>query len=393
MRSAREGLKILMAAGEVSGDLQGSHLACALLSRDPSLYLFGTGGPKMREAGVDLRIETTRYSSVGLSESLRFVRPLRGVLARMREIIASERPDAAILIDNHGFNMALAKFLNTARIPVVYYFPPQAWVGSWLFAGAIARRTNLIVSAFEREAAIYRHHGGRAVCVGHPLLDIAMPGPDPEARLRSLGVDPSVPLIAMMPGSRIQEVERLAGPMFGAARIIKSRIPDVRFLLPIASQHLKPVLEAALRASGNEADFTIIEADVYSCLSLCSLVLTTSGTSTLETALLGVPMVVAYRLHPVSYWLGRRLANTRYLAMPNLLLNNFVVPEILQGDVNAATLADEALGLLGDPVRMAAIRSQFATIPSLLGGTGALNRIADLVLGELEEIGQKNALN
>lgn len=104
-------------------------------------------------------------------------------------------------------------------------------------------------------------------------------------------------------------------------------------------------------------------------------------------------MVVAYRLHPVSYWLGRRLANTRYLAMPNLLLNNFVVPEILQGDVNAATLADEALGLLGDPVRMAAIRSQFATIPSLLGGTGALNRIADLVLGELEEIGQKNALN
>ncbi len=389
MRSAREGLKILMAAGEVSGDLQGSHLACALLARDSTLQLFGTGGPKMREAGVDLRIDTTRYSSVGLPESFRFLRPLRGVLARMREMIASERPDAAILIDNHGFNIALAKILNAAAIPVVYYFPPQAWVGSWLFAGAIARRTNLIVSAFEKEAAIYRHHGGRAICVGHPLLDIAKPGPDPEGKLLALGVDPSAPLIAMMPGSRIQEVERLAGPMFGAARIIKSRIPDVRFLLPIASQHLKPALEAALRSSGSEADFSFVERDVYSCLSRCSLVITTSGTSTLETALLGVPMVVAYRLHPVSYWLGRRLANTRYLAMPNLLLNNFVVPEILQGDVNAATLAEAALDLLGNPDRMEAIRSQLATLPSLLGGTGALNRIAELMLGELAETGQK----
>ncbi|NOJ58236.1 hypothetical protein HK404_37405, partial [Myxococcus xanthus] len=148
------------------------------------------------------------------------------------------------LIDNHGFNLAVARFLKRENIPVIYYFPPQVWVASSLFAGGVVRNTRLIISAFEKEAKIYRRHGGRAVSPGHPLLDIVKPGPDPSSVLRKLGIDEALPVMALMPGSRRQEVERLAGLMFEAAAIIKRRIPAMQFVLPVASHHLKPRLQA-----------------------------------------------------------------------------------------------------------------------------------------------------
>ena len=380
---AGKALRILMAAGEVSGDMQGGFLAKALRARDETLFLYGSGGPKMKAAGVDLRIDATQFSTVGVLEAVRFVAPLRRVLRHLQSIIRADRPDAAILIDNHGFNLMLARFLKKEKIPVIYYFPPQAWVASCLFAGGIARNTDLIISSFETEAAIYRRHGGRAVSLGHPLLDIAKPGPNPSEVLARLGLDASRPLMALMPGSRSQEVERLAGPMFGAATIIQRRMPGMQFLLPVASPQLKPRLQEIREQVGCSAEICYLEEEIYTCLSRCDLVMTTTGTSTLEAALLGVPMVAAYRLHPISVWLGRMFASTRYVAMPNLLLNEYVVPEILQRAVTADRLAEAALEILDSPGRQAAMRSRFRELPGMLGEVGVLDRVAELILSEV----------
>ncbi len=377
----KNGAKILMVAGEVSGDMQGSFLARALLAREPGLRLYGTGGARMKAAGVDLRIETTQFSSIGLSAALQFLAPLRRVLKKLRAIVRDDRPDVAILIDNHGFNLLVAKFLKKENIPVIHYFPPQVWVASSLFAGGVIRNTRLIISAFEKEAEIYRQHGGRAVSLGYPLLDIVKPGPDPSSVLRRLGVDESQPVMALMPGSRRQEVERLAGVMLEAAALIKRRIPAMQFLLPVASHHLKPRLQEICKQVGCEIHY--VEKEVYSCLSRCALVLTATGTATLEAALLGVPMVAVYRVDPLSYWLARRFAITQFVAMPNILLNDFVVPEIFQRDVTAQNLAQAALEILESPARAESIREQFRRLPEILGGEGVLERVAELVLKEV----------
>jgi len=372
-----------MAAGEVSGDMQGSFLAKALLSRDQTLHLFGVGGPKMKAAGVDLRIDATPFSTVGVLEAVRFIVPLRRVLRHVQAIVRANRPDAAILIDNHGFNLLLARFLKKEEIPVISYFPPQAWIASSLFAGGVVRNTELIISSLEKEAAIYRRHGGRAVSLGHPLLDIAKPGPNSETVLARLGIDRSRPLVALMPGSREQELERLAGPMFGAAAIIQKRIPGMQFILPVAAPHLKARLQEIHREVRCSEEICYLDADIYTCLSRCDLVITTTGTSTLEAALIGVPMVAAYRVNPLSALLGRMFASTQFVAMPNLLLGEFVVPEILQREVTAERLAQAALEILDDPKRQATMRKRFRELPAMLGEEGVLERVAELVLNEV----------
>ena len=366
--------------------MQGSFLAKALLARDDTLRIFGMGGPKMEAAGVDLRIDATLLSTVGVIEAMRFVAPLRRVLRRVKEMILLDRPDAAILIDNHGFNLMLAKFLKKQGIPVIYDFPPQAWVASCVFAGGIVRNSDLIISAFESEAAVYRQHrgygGGRAVSLGHPLLDIVRPGPDADAVLEGLGIDLSRPLMALMPGSRQQELERLGRPMFGAAAIIKREMPAMQIILPVAAAPLRSRLQAIQRECGCSEPICYIEEDIYTCLSRCNLLITSTGTATLEAALLGVPMVTAYKLNPITVWLARMTSKARRIAMPNLLLEDDIVPEIIQRDVTAERLAVEALKILRNPSRQAAMRKRFRELPGILGEEGALDRIADLILNE-----------
>lgn len=365
--------------------MQGSFLAQALLAREKALHLYGIGGPKMKAVGVDLRLDVTQFSTVGVVEAMRFMIPLRRSLRRIREMILADRPDAAILIDNHGFNLLLAKFLKKEKIPVIYYFPPQAWVASCVFARGIVRNSDLIISAFESEAVVYRQHGGRAVSLGHPLLDIVKPGPDPDAVLARLGLDLSRPLMALMPGSRQQELESLAGPMFGAAAIIKRRIPTMQFILPIAAAPLRSRLEAIQRACGCSEEIRYLDSDIYTCLSRCSLLLTSSGTATLEAALLGVPMVVAYRLNPITITLARLFSKANRIAMPNLLLEADVIPELMQRDVTPERLAAVALEILEDPARQEAMRKSFRQLPAILGEGGAIDRVADLVLKEISE--------
>jgi lipid-A-disaccharide synthase len=376
-------MKVLMMAGEVSGDYQGSFLARALREQRPDVELFGTGGAHMRGAGVELRHEMAHLSSVGFLEPVRHVFPLKSIYRDMTRLVRSERPDLAVLIDNPGFNLAVGKVLKSLGVPVVFYFPPQIWVGPFLFARTVARISRVVISAFPREAEIYRsRYGANAVSYGHPLLDIVKTGPDPDEALRRSGLDPSRPVMALMPGSRAQEIKELGAPMLQAAKIIAQRQPAMQFILPLAAGHVRAPVEAVLRESGMTGQVTLIEGDSYTCLSRCEVVLACSGTATLELALLQVPMVVAYRLDPLSHWLARRLSLTPYVAMPNVLLNDWVVPEIIQHRLTGEHFADCALKLIEDPALSAQLRRSLAAIPSHLGSPGAVSRAAARIIEE-----------
>jgi lipid-A-disaccharide synthase len=371
-----------MAAGEVSGDHQGAHLARAILKLDPGANLFGTGGEQMRAAGGDVRVQTVRFGCVGIQESLRYVRPLRRVMRELRGIVRSQRPDLAVLIDNEGFNTVLARFLLAQGVPFISYFPPQVWMwGRWR-ARSIARRATAIISVFSEEAEIYRRHGARVACFGHPLLDVVRPEADWRRVSRELQLDPAAPWIALMPGSRSQEVQALARPMLDAARLLKERHTDLEFVLPLAADYLREEIQAAVQESGMEPHVTILSEYRYACLSRCSLLLTASGTATLEAALLGVPMVAAYRVAPLTAFIAKRLVNVRFIAMPNILLKEAVVPELVQHETTAERFAAESLAILENPECRAAMSRKLVRVRRLLGPEGALEKAASLILAE-----------
>lgn len=373
-------LRIFMAAGEVSGDRQAAHLARALLRQDPYVTLYGSGGDRMREAGVDIRVHTSRYGSVGFQESLRFIRPLRRVLGELRSLLLLEPPDIAVLVDNEGFNGLLARFLHKEGIPFIYYFPPQVWLwGEWR-ARAIAQRAQSIITAFEAEAAIYRREGGNVACFGHPLLDIVKTEPNRDALLASFGITPAHRTIALMPGSRFQELDQLLKRMLGAIRIIKRVQPDLQVIIPLAASHLSHQIQEGLAREEMTDDVTIIDRHIYTCLSACEMAMLSSGTATLEAALLGVPMVVAYRVQPITFFLARKLVKVPFIAMPNILLGEKVVPELVQDDVTPEHLAAEALHIIETESYSKAMRSRLSQVRALLGTEGVLERAADFVL-------------
>jgi lipid-A-disaccharide synthase len=298
-------------------------------------------------------------------------------------LVRSEKPDLAVLVDSEHFNGHVAAFLNQQRIPFVYYFPPQVWLwGRWR-ARAVAKRSRLIIPAFLAEVDIYRSKGGRVQWCGHPLLDLVKPEENHREILLKLGMNPSLPIMAIMPGSRVQELEELAPAMLAAASRIKQRHPQLQLILPVAAPHLRPRLQKEIAVAQLTADIKIIEQQhVYTCLSRCEVVMLSSGTATLEVALLGVPMVVAYRVKPLTYFVARRVVSTRFIAMPNILLDEPVVPELIQKDLSVERLVTETLDILENTDRRNWMRNHLQRIPPLLGTQGAIGRAASLVLDE-----------
>lgn len=376
-------MKMLIMAGEVSGDYQASFLVRALRARLPDIELAGTGGAHMKEAGVELSHEMAHLSSVGFLEPIRHVLPLRGIYRDITRLVREERPDLAVLVDNQGFNLAIGKVLHSLGVPVVFYFPPQIWVGAGLFAPSVARIGRVVISAFPREAEIYRdRYRANAVSYGHPLLDIVRTSADPDGALRRAGLDPSRPLMGLMPGSRRQEVKELGSAMLEAAAVVKRRLPSMQFALPLADEYMREPVRRLLDESGMTRDVALVGGGAYDLLSRCSVVLTCSGTATLELALLRVPMVVTYRLDPVSHWFARKLAVTPHVAMPNVLLEDRVVPEIMQYRMTGGHFAEHALEILENPAKSAEIRRRLAEIPAHLGEHGAVGRAADRIVEE-----------
>lgn len=384
--------RIFIAAGEVSGDRQAAYLARAILSHNRHVQLYGSGGEKMIEAGIEIRVRTSHLGCVGFQEALRYLHPLRRVMSEIRSMIRSDPPDMAVLVDNEGFNGLLSRFLHSEGIPFIYYFPPQVWFwGEWR-ARAVATRAHAIIAAFADEAAIYRREGGQVRWFGHPLIDIVKTEPGAGKIFDSLGMDSARRTIAIMPGSRFQELHQMVPAMLGAAQILLTKHPELQIILPLAAPHLRSALEKQIMRAGMSGLVTVVEDHIYTLLSKCEMVLLSSGTATLELALLGIPMVVAYRVKPLTYLLGKHLLKVRFLSMPNILLGERAVPELLQEDVTAERLALEAISILDRPERANTIREKLGTIRSMLGERGVLDRAASFILNEVTQIRERNRL-
>jgi lipid-A-disaccharide synthase len=266
---------------------------------------------------------------------------------------------------------------------VVFFFPPQVWLwGRWRLPLVLPLATR-VLSAFREEAEIYQAAGADSLWVGHPLRDAVRVNDDPVAALRRVGLDPTRPLVALMPGSREQEIRDLCGPILGAARLLQQRNPALQFAIPLATEELRADVESAARQSGLHST-VIYNPESYAVLSRAMVVLQCSGTATVEVGLLGIPSVIAYRCRPLYYSVGRRLMRVKFIGMVNILLDEAVQPEFFQKDVDPQHLADEVWSLLTNETRRRHIQSRLSRLPEVLGPTGVMKRAAHAVMELVE---------
>jgi lipid-A-disaccharide synthase len=373
--------RIMIVAGEASGDLHGADLVSEILARDPGCDPFGIAGERMRAAGVRALIRTEDITGLGFAELASTIRRTLGALSQLNAMLRSERPDLVILIDFAEFNMSLAGAAKRAGVPVLYYITPQVWAWRRGRVSRIIERTDRLAVVLPFEAEIYAAAGERVTFVGHPLLDRVEPAQDRAATLKRHGLPALRPLLALLPGSRRGEVRYLLRPMVEAARVLEAD----HGLVPVIA--LAPTLTLAqLREEGrvNLDGIRVIEGDTYSIVAASELALAASGTATLETALLGCPMVVAYKMSPLTYALARILVRgVDFIAMPNILAGRKVVPELIQGQVNPRNLVRAAENLMVEPLRTET-REALLGLRARLGEPGAAARVAAIALDMME---------
>lgn len=372
------GPTIMLVAGEASGDLHGATLARALRALRPGCRLVGMGGTGMAREGVELLADVTTAAAAGGTEAVRRVPLLLRAFRRLRAAVErSPRPAAIVLIDFPEFNLRLARVARRAGVPVVYFIPPQIWAWRGRRIRTIRRLVSLVLAVFPFELPIYRGAGVPVEFVGHPLLDLLAGAPARAEARRQLGVDPSAPVVGLLPGSRREEVERLLPVMREAMGRVTLARPETRFVLGLA-----PTVEPAAVARHLEAGppVAVVVQRSHAVMRAADLLLVSSGTATLEAALLGTPMIVAYRLSSASELMVRFLVRVPWMSLVNLTLGRCVVPELYQGALTGERLADEALRLFGDAAALEAQREAFRELGGQLGAPGVGARAARLVL-------------
>lgn len=364
--------RILICSGETSGDLYGAELVRHLARGDSRLEVFGLGGDRLAAQGADLLAHARDLAVVGLLEVVTHLRRIRRVFKRVLAEVDRRRPDAAVLIDYPDFNLRLARELKARAIPVVYYVSPQVWAWRRGRLRAIRETVTRMLVIFPFEEALYREAGIPVSFVGHPLVELARPAPEPAAVLRELGLDPARPLVALLPGSRAQEIAHHLPRLAATVELLRSRRPDLQFALALApsldAAHVSPRLDGL--------PIRLVSGRTHALLSASTAAIVASGTATVEAALMGAPMVVVYRLSPLTYALGRRFVDVPHFAMVNLIAGRRLVPEIIQRDFTPARTAAEVLSLLEDEGLRKRILEGLEEVRSRLGGPGASARAA-----------------
>jgi lipid-A-disaccharide synthase len=377
-------VKLALVAGEASGDNLGGGLLRALHARQPALAAFGVAGPRMVEAGCEAWVASEELAIMGLAEILRH---LPRLLRLRRDLVArllQARPDVFVGIDSPEFNLRVAAQLKAQGIPTVQYVSPQVWAWRQGRVRTIGQSVDLVLCVLPFESRFYDAHDVRAVFVGHPLADrIPLESPAGPARA-ALGLDAGAPTVAVLPGSRRGEVARLGGPFASTLAWVHERRPDIRFVAPMANAAVRAMFEHSLVQHAPGVPVTVVDGRAQEALAAADAVLVASGTATLETALIKRPMVVAYRLAPLTAWLmrGMKLMKAEYFAQPNLLAGRQVVPEYLQEDVRPGVLGPALLAQLERPDH-AELIATFTSIHQALR-CDASARAADAIL-ELQQ--------
>jgi lipid-A-disaccharide synthase len=367
----------MVVAGEASGDHHGAALCRALAEQAPGARVFGMGGPAMAAAGAQLLADVSRRAVVGASEAVGGVPALYRTYRRLRGELERQRPAALVVIDFPEFNLRLAAAAQRIGVPVIYFVPPQIWAWRGWRMRTIRRLVSLVLAVFPFEPALYRAAGVRVEFVGHPLLDTLAGAPPRAAARAELALPADALVIGLLPGSRRAEVSRMAPLLAATACRIASVYPGARFVVGLA-----PTVDAGL-LTGNPGTtaMQVVSDRAYTVMRAADVLLVTSGTATLEAALLGTPMVVGYRVSLVTEALGHWLLRVPWISLANIILGRGAVPEFFErSSTTDDRLADAVLALLRDAPAREAQRAAFREVAALLGEPGVGTRAARLVL-------------
>jgi lipid-A-disaccharide synthase len=395
---------VCLVAGEPSGDLHAAGLVAALRRLCPGTRFTGIGGRHLQDAEVDLLYHTDTLAFMGFTEVVRHIPHLLRVMGEVRRFLTRERPELVVLVDYPGFNLRLAPYARAAGCRVLYYISPQIWAWHEQRVVALARSIDLLACVlpfepdfYERMRSVYGE-APEVRFVGHPLLDTAVAG-DAEVLRRELLIPPGAELLALLPGSRRQEIGQLLPAMAGAVAILRTRRPDLFPVLCAAPGIPREIYARILSRTGiglapalpsgterrPEEGIVVVGGRTYDVVGAARGAMVASGTATLETGLLGTPMVIAYRLNPISWRIGRSRVRVPHIGLVNLVAGERIVPELLQEGVASQALAESLGPLLEEGAERERVRTALAEVRHRLGRPGAAERTARLALGLLEE--------
>jgi lipid-A-disaccharide synthase len=374
--------KILIIAGEASGDLHGSNLVKAMKDKDPSLVFYGVGSRNMRDAGVSMLADASEISVVGATEVLTHIGAICRVYTKLKRFLREERPDLVILIDFPDFNILIGKAARKLGVPILYYISPQVWAWRKGRVNTLAKLVTAMMVVFPFEVDLYRDAGVDVRFVGHPLADVVMSAYTREGARAFLGIARDRRTIALLPGSRKQEIMHLLPDMLKAAAILRGRFPDVQFVLPVAPTLAHGLVERYVAESG--VPVRIIDGQVYDVLRASDAAIVTSGTATLETGLMAVPMVIVYRISRLSYLIGRLFIHVKHIGLVNIVAGRTVVPELIQDDVTPEKIAGAIETLLADQGKHKQVENDLRQVRVKLGEGGASSRAASVARELLE---------
>jgi len=376
------GPRVMIVAGEASGDAIAAGLIDAVREQRPGARFEGVAGPRMEAAGCRALYPSDRLAVVGLTEVLRHFGDIREVFNGLKRRLREDPPDLLVCVDLPDFNLRLARVAKRAGVPVVYYVSPQVWAWRRGRVRGIGRVVDHMLVIFPFEMEVYEAAGVPVTYVGNPIVERLAEVPDRQAARERLGLAAEAPVVALLPGSRRSEVLRMAPVLLEAAELLEPRFPGIRFVLPVAGPEVAQVLDEVQAEMGPAGLVRCDDSITATAAADCAAV--TSGTATLETAVVGTPLIVLYKLSPVTFWLARRLVRVSYIGMVNLIAGREVAPELIQGDAEPQTVAETLAELLEDPHRREKARAELAGVRETLGHEPS-RRAAEVVAGFLAD--------
>lgn len=364
----------MLVAGEASGDQHAANLFLELKKLIPSVKGFGMGGANMRNAGIDIRYDSSEIAVIGLDGLIRQYPKIRKALMFMRKTVCVEQPGLLICVDYKEFNFKLARYAKACGVKVLFYVSPQFW--AWR-PGRVKKYGQVVdhmAVIFPFEVPFYEKHGIPVSYVGHPLADMVHLAKTKAETLNGLNLDASKPIIGLLPGSRAGEVKRLLPMMLESAEILRKLFPGIQFIVAQAATVENDQIKTILNPEGSR--YCLIKTGIYDAIHCCDAVVTTSGTATLEVALLGIPMVITYKVSPITYLIGRLLVNIPFIGLPNIIMGKSIVREFVQHYATPAAISDEVNKILSNKKYAAEMSRNLAEVKKKLGKGGSTEKLA-----------------
>jgi lipid-A-disaccharide synthase len=369
--------KICFSAGESSGDSHTANLYLELKKNFPKLNAIGMGGAKMSQAGISICFDSSKIAVIGAVEVIKHYFEIRRALKTMQHLLLNERPDLLICVDYKEFNYQLAKFAKKNGIKVLFYVSPQVWAWRKNRVKKYGAVIDMMAVIFPFETAYYEAKNVPVRYVGHPSIDKVVPNFSKLQATKNFALNPNAPIIGLVAGSRVNEIKRLLPVMLESAQKLKSDFPNVQFILPQADSLSDSLIQNYLNRAN--VNVTVIKNQPYDVMQCCDAIMTCSGTATLEIALLGIPMVICYRLNSLTYFLGKLLVKTRFIGLPNIIFGESIVRELIQHEATAQNLTTEIKRFLTDKEAAQNCRADLEIVREKLGQGGGIKNMAQLV--------------